>query len=355
VHFENAVAGADNILQVVQKYEQAVGLRTSDPRDEEKPFGRFAPSDRIAITPTQPDAWMLGAGLVVKSPWQTRAVFLLGVRGIMLAYEESRDSVSPTVVRISLNNAIYIVTHVGHPRPIQQSYAQALVQKLSQRNVKELEKLWIKAGIIEEKPFSTANPRSSDTSDDKSDDGIVAPRVDLAKLHACWGEHCVAIVRNGDAQGTCWRAAKTGHCPQVYSSRQIEKLDSHVGTLAQDAAVGVESDRQGDAQPQSVPIDRSARPSRARRAKYLLGNKAAHVPEDGGKVMEALATDGTIPVTTLKQRQQCARARMEVIVPNHLKDAQRYGHIRPQLPPPAGGMWAVVRAQNPTWRLLPIP
>lgn len=61
-HFKGAVEGARNILEVLRKHEEAVSLWTSPTHGEEKGFSRLAATGDIAITPTRPDAWMLGRG-----------------------------------------------------------------------------------------------------------------------------------------------------------------------------------------------------------------------------------------------------------------------------------------------------
>ena len=104
------------------------------------------------------------------------------------------------------------------------------------------------------------------------------------------------------------------------------------------ADVAAAADRDRQAEP--ALVDRSAHHSGRRRQRYLLGNKAQSVPEGVRTVMEALATEGAIPITTLRQRNACLRSRTEAIVPDHLRDALTHGYIRPSLPPPAGYVWA---------------
>lgn len=342
-HFKDRVASARNLTEVVVAYEEAVTLHTSPVHGEERGFTRLAAAEDMATSPNRPDAWMKGAGLVCKTPWMKSACYLPGIKCCLLAFQKSKNSALPTIARIVLNEQVFMVMRVGNPRPIRAGQAQNMVKQLRTRHVGRLEKLWRKAGIVR-KDSSSSGSSSGDsspstTSSSSSSSGSDAKRIRLKALRRQWGDHCVTWRAKGIVRASCWYFAKRGHCVHAYCYRQLELQESYVGVPVAHADIAALADRNRQAEP--AQIDRSVQQFGRHRPRYLLGNKAPSVPDRVRTVMEAMAAESTIPVTTLRQRNACSHIRTEATVPDHLRDAYDHGYIHPGIATPAGYVWTL--------------
>jgi hypothetical protein len=396
---------ARNLKEVVEIYEEMIKRQTGPAHDEEKSYSRMGLPDCIATVPTRPDAWMMESGMIAKSPWHTSAMYLPSIRTYVDAYNEGRDASSPRVHMYVINDRVKAyVMRIGLPRPISRSFAKQLVWHLRTKRVDTLRTRWVAAGILEEQTTTEAQPGgvapatdarnssasgSSDdgTSDSASDDDEElragddegyeaapsdaaqgsdgrrdavdsatepdAAKINMSVLGEQWGQHCVVMMVGDRARGTCFYACKTGHCQHKYTAMQLEEWPGadYTGEKIVDAKAGAAADRHGlVGKAQRVPSDRAAKES-ARKTKNLLGHKSPDVPESVRAVMEALAREGSIPISTLQQRSSC-RSMKGTQVPAQFTEALRYKYVHHSLPcdPPVGFQWVQLRG---TWRLLP--
>ena len=81
----------------------------------------------------------------------------------------------------------------------------------------------------------------------------------------------------------------------------------------------------------------------------LLGERFVEVPASVHAAMEALAAQGSIPITTPEQRARAKGSTMVLIgVPAALVPARDHAYIHPVLGPPAGYRWVF---KNKVWAL----
>ena len=334
--------------ELLVNYEKLMRNWTRPPSSEEKDFTLLADPENISMAPTSPDEWMLTQGLVAKPPGR-KSVFLPSIAAIVDAAQTPGQPIGQPmcVQRIHVSGRLALVMRVGVPRPIERTFAEALVKQFRTKDIATLHADWRRMNIIQ-----TVDGHEKVLND---------------KLHEFWGLHCVVLLGGGmESTGSCWYCCRHGHCNHVYAAEQLEGFACHVGIQVPDACEGAIVLRsgghgvryQGEAtSPQAdvVHLSRAVKDARAKAKRNkrvdILGGVAPGVSQSVHEAMVAMANEGALPVTTMTRRSSLQTSTAKTSVPHVFELAAKHFYLHPALPAPKGYKWH--RRAHLEWDLRP--